>query len=422
MPSYRDLDTDSVLVYMKERGVFFPASAALSAREIGRNETDGDGYVNHIFRVRDDIGNSVIVKQAKPYLKFFGEGVFPLSADRISSEIDIIKIRGVIVPQYIPKLIHVDRDNHLFVSEDCGKLGIMRFGLSRGREYPGFPRMMGEFIAKCNFYTSELYLDQGTHKELDRRFTGPEMSRIMEMILFSRKSLFAGLEIKEETLDPTHVKLSDVFWDRREARAELLNLRDIYMKKHECLVHGDLHTSNTMTDGERMKIIDMEYTHMGPFSSDSGYLLGNLVYTYDTWFYHEEWTEGERARYRDTVLGYISGTLREYIRSFTECWERDAKDLFRPYPEYLDGLLTAYLRETCGFMGSQICSRVGSYAETFDFDVLPDPGARNAARGLALSTAYNLIMRRNDVTSPDDITDIVRRTSEIFRGGTENAR
>ena len=422
MPSYIDLDTNSVKMYLKERGVFFADGARLSAREIGRNEVDGDSYVNHIYRVWDEDGNSVIVKQAKPYLKFFGEGVFPLSADRIGAEADIIKIRGAIVPRYIPKLIHADRANNLFISEDCGKLGIMRFGLSRGRRYPNFTKMMGEFIAKCNFYTSELYLDQGEHKELGRRFTSPEMSRIMETVLFFRESMFASLAMEEEAPDPTHAGLSDAFWERREARAELLKLRDVYMKKHECLVHGDLHTSNTMTDGERMKIIDMEYTHMGPYSSDSGYLLGNLVYTYDTWFYHEEWTEEERARYRDEVLGYISGTLREYIRVFTECWEKDAKDIFRPYPEYLESLFANYLKEVCGFMGSQICSRVGSYAETFDFDVLPNRAARNAARALALATAYSLIMRRGEVTSPAGITDIVRVSAEAFFAQTKRTR
>ncbi|MDR1510792.1 MAG: phosphotransferase [Synergistaceae bacterium] len=419
--SYLDLGTDNVLTYIRKHGVFFSEGAKLSVREIDRNEVDGDGYVNHIFRVWDEGGNSVIVKQAKPYLKIFGEGVFPLPVARSASETDIIEIRSAIVPKYVPKLIHVDRGNNLFISEDCGKLGIMRFGLSRGRRYPRFPRMMGEFIAKCNFYTSELYLDQGVHKELGRRFVSPEMSRIMETILFFRKSVLDDLIAERETPDPTHASLSDIFWDKRDVQAELLKLRDIYMKKQECLVHGDLHTSNTMINEDRMKIIDMEYTHMGPYSSDSGYLLGNLVYTYDTWFYHEEWTEEARAGYRDEVLGYISETLKEYIRCFSWCWESAVKDFFRPFPEYLENLFADYLREVCGFMGSQICSRVGSLAETFDFDVLPDLKARNAARALALATAYNLIMRRGDVKSPDDITDIVRGTAEIFRGATRQS-
>jgi 5-methylthioribose kinase len=411
--SYIDLDTGNISAYIKERGIF-PGGGVLNVREIGRNEIDGDGYVNHLYRVWDEHGYSVMVKQSKPYLKLLGEGVYPMPVARSGMEVDITEIRGTIVPQYVPMIIHADRKNNIFISEDCSKLGIMRFGLSRGREYPRFPAMMGEFIAKCNFYTSELYLDPDVHKELGRRFLSPEMSRIMETILFLRKSFLEGLEIEQTAPDPVHAKLSDIFWNRRDVQVELLKLRDVYMKKQECLVHGDLHTSNTLIDGEQMKIIDMEYVHMGPYSSDSGYLLGNLVYTYDTWFYHNERTEEARARYRADILEYISGTMKEYVRVFTECWKNTAKDIFRPYPEYLENIFSDYFKEVCGFMGSQICSRVGSYAETFDFDVLPNTEARNAARGMALATAYNLIMRREDVKSPDDITDIVRKTAEIF--------
>jgi 5-methylthioribose kinase len=417
---YRDLDTEKVKKYVLECGGLFEDGADLGIRELGRNETDGDGYVNHIYRVWDDRGNSVIIKQAKPYLKIFGEGALPLSVDRNGAEVDIMKIRSAVVPQYVAKLFHVDRENNLFICEDCGRLGIMRFGLSRGRRYPMFPGMMGEYLAKCNFYTSEIYLDQAIYRDLGHKFMNHEMNRIMETILFSRKSILDDIESGHSRIasDQLHVEISDLFWDKREVRVELLKLRDIYMKKQECLVHGDLHTSNTMIDGEEMKVIDMEYTHIGPFSSDAGYLLGNLVYTYDTWFYHEEWTEDERASYRQEVLGYIRDTLNEYIRVFTECWENDARDIFRPCPEYLEGLFSNYIKEVCGFMGSQIGSRVGGYAETFDFDVIPDPEGRNSARAMAMATAYNLIMRRGEMSSADDIINLVAQTAAQFRKKT----
>jgi 5-methylthioribose kinase len=415
--SYLDLDTDKAKKYVAERTSLFAPGTDIHVRELGRNDVDGDGYVNHVYRAWDDSGHSVIVKQAKPFLKMLGKGTFPMPVDRNGLEIDIVKIRSAIVPQYIPKLLHADRENNLFISEDCGRLGIMRFGISKGHRYPRFPFMMGEFIAKCNFYTSEIHLDQRVHKELGRKFTSPFMSLIMEDILFLRKTLLDDVyrKIERNEPEPVHKLASDIFWDRRDVRLELMKLRDIYMKKQECLVHGDLHTSNTMIGDEGMKIIDMEYTHMGPFSSDSGYLLGNLVYTYDTWFYHGEWTESERARFREEVLGYVRDTLAEYARVFTECWERDAKGMFREYPEYLAEILATYLKETCGFMGSQICGRVGGYAETFDFDAVTDPVGRNRARAMAMSTAYSLIMRRNEITSPDDIVQLIRDSADAFR-------
>ncbi|MDR2551589.1 MAG: phosphotransferase [Treponema sp.] len=410
---YRDLDPEKLKRYIAKETSLFPGDMDFSVSEIGRNEFEGDGYVNYIYRICSRDGKSLIVKQAKPYFKYFGRDSGFLPEDRNSSEVDIGLIRAAIVPRYVPKILHFDKDNFLYIAEDCGHLDIMRFGLSRGRRYPEFPRMMGEFIAKCHFYTSELYLDQCLHKELGRRFTSPEMSRIMEVILFLREPLIAGLD--EGEADPVHKDIANSFWNKKNAKVELLKLRDLYMKKQECLVHGDLHTSNTMVSGGEMKIIDMEYTHLGPFSSDSGYLLGNLVYTYDTWFYHDEWTEEERFRYREEILSYITGTLREYIRVFSECWDRDVKSFFRPYPEYRASLFAGYLRETAGFMGSQICSRIGALAETFDFDVILDREKRNEARAMAISTGYALIMRRDEIMEPEDIAGIVRGCAETFR-------
>jgi 5-methylthioribose kinase len=414
--SYQDLDTEKAKEYvLKHTDLFSGAGLVdLNSRELVRSEIDGDGYVNYVYRIWDDRGDSVILKQAKPFLKAFGEGVYPVPVDRSASEVDIIKIRSAIVPQFIPRLLHEDKKNNLYICEDCSRLNIMRFGLSRGKRYPFFPRLMGEFIAKCNFYTSEIFVDQRLHKEMGIRFTSPDMSLIMESILFRRKNVFADVENSSEDPDPLHKAASDFFWGKREVRLELMKLRDIYIKKQECLVHGDLHTSNTMIEGSEMKIIDMEYTHMGPFSSDSGYLLGNLVYTYDTWFYHDEWNSEERMRYREEILGYIEGTVNEYFKVFTKCWVQDAKDEFKEYPEYLEALFLTYLREVCGFMGSQICSRIGGYAATPDFDVLTDSLARNKARTMAMTTAYNLIMRRNSVSSAEDITNIIKNTAVFF--------
>jgi 5-methylthioribose kinase len=412
MPDYLDLTADNVTSYVREKSALFAPDAELSVRELGRNEVDGDGVVNYIFRIADTRGHSVILKQAKPFIKLVGEAA-PVPVDRNRSETDIMSIRSAIVPQYVPKVLHLDRENNLYICEDCGRLGIMRFGLARGKHYPRFASQLGKFIAKNNFYTSELYLDQGALKELGVRFTSPEMSRIMETILFLRVP-FANDAFYFD--DKVHETIANTVWNRREMRLELLKLRDIYMKKQECLVHGDLHTSNTMASETEMKIIDMEYTHLGPFSSDTGYLLGNFIYAYAAWFFHTEGTEQERAKYREEILGYITGVMSEYQRIFFECFTKDAKDIFRPYPEYLEDIFAAYITEACGFMGSQVTSRAASPVETFDFDVLPELDARNGARALALATGYNLTTKRGTVSSPEDVAALIRESAAVFFG------
>jgi 5-methylthioribose kinase len=235
----------------------------------------------------------------------------------------------------------------------------------------------------------------------------PEMRVIMETILFLRDSFIDNELHQTSAGDPNHITMSDLLWEKRELRVELLKLRGIFMKKSECLVHGDLHTSNIMIDENEMKIIDMEYPFMGPSSSDTGYLVGNLVYEYIAWFHHSEGTKESRKAYRKEIMGYIRDLINEYQRVYSACWDQDAKPMYRDYTEYRDDLLKTYIKEVCGFIGCQIVSRVGGIVALPDFDVLQNPDSRNCARRLSLLIADALIMKREEIESVDDILNLI---------------
>lgn len=404
--SYTDLTPKKVIEYIKTTTTIFPKDAILDVYEIGGGEDDGDGFVNHVYRVWDKAGKSVILKQAKPYLKVFGEAAL-LTTNRNQMESEIIKLRTAITPEYLPEMYHVDQTNNLFIYEDCGRLKIMRFELTKGKSFPKFPKQIAEFIAKSNFYTSEIYLDQVAHKALESKFMNPEMRVIMETILFLRESFIDESLHQTAEGDPNHVAMSELFWDKREMRVELLKLRGIFMKKSECLVHGDLHTSNIMIDENEMKIIDMEYPFMWPSSSDTGYLTGNLIYEYIAWYHHPEGTKESRKAYRKEILEYIQDMINEYQRIYCECWDKDAKPIYRDYTEYRDYILSNYIKEVCGFTGCQIVSRVGGIVPLPDFDVLQNPVSRNCARRLSLLIADALIMKRDEMESVDDIIALI---------------
>jgi len=404
--SYKDLTPPKVLEYVKANTTIFPDNATLDVYEIGGGEDDGDGFVNHVYRVWDETEKSVILKQAKPFLKVFGEAA-PLTTMRNHIESEIIKLRTAITPEYLPEMFHVDPINNLFIYEDCGRLKIMRFELIKGKYFPKFPQQIGEFIAKSNFYTSEIYLDQIAHKALESKFMNPEMRVIMETILFLRESFIEESLHQTAGGDPNHLAMSELLWDKRELRIELLKLRGIFMKKSECLVHGDIHTSNIMIDENEMKIIDMEYPFMGPYSSDTGYLAGNLIYEYIAWYHHPEGTKESQKAYRKEILGYIRDLINEYRRVYSECWDKDAKPMYREYTEYREYILKNYIKEVCGFAGCQIVSRVGGIVSLPDFDVLQNPVSRNCARRLSLLIADALIMKRDEMESCDDIIELI---------------
>jgi 5-methylthioribose kinase len=151
----------------------------------------------------------------------------------------------------------------------------------------------------------------------------------------------------------------------------------------------------------------MEYPFMGPSSSDTGYLLGNLLYQYIAWFHHEEGSKASRKAYRKEILDTIRDLVNEYQRVYCACWDQDAKPMYREYTEYRDDLLETYLKEVCGFTGCQIVSRVGGIVPLPDFDAIKNPDSRNCARRLSLLIADALIMKREEIESVEDIIALI---------------
>lgn len=71
---YQNLTAESVISYLKEKTKLFPDDAVLKSYEIGidGSTADGDGFINFVFRVWDEVTNrSVIVKQARNYARTF---------------------------------------------------------------------------------------------------------------------------------------------------------------------------------------------------------------------------------------------------------------------------------------------------------------------------------------------------------------
>ena len=77
--AYRALDSYSVLDYLRATpalGAVLDLSAPLHAREVG------DGNLNLVFIVEAATGQSLVVKQALPYLRVAGES-WPLTRERM---------------------------------------------------------------------------------------------------------------------------------------------------------------------------------------------------------------------------------------------------------------------------------------------------------------------------------------------------
>jgi 5-methylthioribose kinase len=288
--------------------------------------------------------------------------------------------------------------------EDLSYLKVMRFQLNKMAYFPKFPKQIGEYLAKTNFYTSELYLKPETHRLLQATFINADMRSIMENAAFIRAA-FLGLDYS--TPNKKLLNISELVWSKEEIILECYKMRDIFMKRGECLIHGDLHTSNIFIDADRMKIIDMEYTFMGPYSFDMGYLIAHLVSQFAAFTFKSNVDEEKREDYCAYLLHTIKESYNYYVYYFNECWEKDGKEAYKSIKGYKESILETFLSEVIGFAACANMIRLISLIGYPDFDVIEDMTDRCNAQGLSIAIDQFMLLNRDRIESMDEFIHII---------------
>ncbi|MDR1078443.1 MAG: phosphotransferase [Propionibacteriaceae bacterium] len=411
MPNFADLSPDLAVRYVRERTDVFPPDQGLHVHEI--DHVEGEGFVNHLYKIWDDAGRAVIVKQAKPYFSFLGpEADVPITVSRNRIEADAYRLRSLIVPEYILPLLKIDPNNNLFVQE-CWHRPTLRSQFRAGQLFPHFPAMIGQYIARSAFYTSELYLDQSEHQELGGAFNNVAMRRVLEDVLFSFHTIHRPAEL--EAYFATHHNFLPALLADDDFMVEVLALRDVYLKRNDCLVHGDLHTSNIMIDQDRMAVFDMEYAHLGSYSTDLGYLMGNLIFPHIAMlFHHQDWAPQRRQEFRRAVLGYAVEIMDCFMAEFQACWRRDAKPMYRDRLDYLPRLMGDLVPDVAGLMAVQSMNRALYPGVAQDYELIPDGPDLERARTLTVLVGLALVKGRHSLTTMADVVDLIERTVTMY--------
>ena len=402
------LDKENIESYVKNQTDLFDLNSKLTIINIAdQADEDNDGFINFIFRIMDDRGKSFILKQARPYMRIFdGES---LDVSRNKLEYQTMRIRSGICHDYVPEIFHVDFENNAFIMEDLKAYRPLRFELSKMKRFNELAEQISEYMSKSNFYTSEYFLLSEDHKRLQAAFINIEMRDIMENATFIKDYFNDG-----KKRDDTHEAIVKWIWKQETVQIETLKSRDIFMKKGQCLVHGDLHTSNVLIRENSLKVIDMEYTFMGPFSADMGYFLANFIFVYGALMVREDCSTNEKLNYAEYILGTIQKTFDNYCKVFRECWEKDAKAVYKRVPGYLEEIERDFLFETMGIMASAAICRVSGDFELTDLNCIDDLQKKNRARSLIMLICHQVFKEREKYVGIDDLIKTIVDTRNIF--------
>jgi 5-methylthioribose kinase len=220
-----------------------------------------------------------------------------------------------LAPGLAPLVYAQDEDMSLVIMEYLRKHEIMRKPLVERKKFPHFTDHISTFMARCLFFTSDLYLTGLEKKELQAKFINPHLCKIQEDFVFTNPYM----ESAENSWNPEIDAEVQAVRANGELKLALAEMKESYMTRGQALIHSDLHTGSVMVNDTDTRVIDPEFAFFGPMGFDVGAILENLVLNYLSHFAHTP-DPDERADYQAYLLGMVRDVWNEFARKFDAIW------------------------------------------------------------------------------------------------------
>lgn len=397
--TYFLMDTEEIKSYVKENISFMRDASNLEASEIG------DGNLNYVFRVKDvDSGKSVIIKQAGHTARISDD--FKLSTDRIRIETRALQHASDRTPELVPKIYLFDEVMSCCAMEDLGDFAIMRASLMKHQIFPLFAEHISTYMAENLLPSTDIVMGHKEKKAAVKNFINPELCEISEDLVFT-----------EPYFDQNHRNIiqhenaqfiQEQLYDNEPLKLEVAKLKQLFLTKAQCLLHGDLHTGSIFITEKETKVIDPEFAFYGPMGYDVGNVIANLSFS---------WVNG-LAHHQVEFTTWIEDTIRDTIDLFQEkfktVWKREARELFAVNsPAFMQFYLHDVLSDTAGMAGLEMNRRMVGLAQVKDISEL-DHIKRLQAERLCIRIANRLIIERDQIQTGDDFVRILHDLKEDF--------
>jgi len=412
--AYRALDNDTVIDYLLNQSSIsdlFKTDQNLTAREIG------DGNLNQVFVVDDGLGNSVIVKQALPYLRVAGDS-WPLTLERIHFETKALKLQNELAPGLVPQVYDYDEEMALVVMENLNRHELMRKPLVKRIRFPLFADHISTYLARTLFFTSDLYLSGPQKKSLQAQFINPDLCKIQEDFVFTHPFMDSPENQWNPLLDDEIAKVRS----NGDLKISIAAMKAKYMTEGQAIIHSDLHTGSIMLNEFDTRVIDPEFGFCGPMGFDIGALIENIILNYLSHFSHTP-QEYERLSYQEYLLDLVRKIWNLFAEKFEKLWLENPKgDLmtkgYWDYPggsedfaRYQKWYINNLLRDTAGFGGCKMLRRMMGIVSVWDITIIKDTAKRAVCEKMAIRIGTRWILERDRFNCIEDLISIVREES-----------
>jgi 5-methylthioribose kinase len=340
-----------------------------------------------VFRVKNNRGTSLIVKQALPEHSGLTQH-WPVSLHRAQIEADVLKHHAKISPEYLVEVLFYDQELAALLLEDLSDCSVLRTALHTRQQPQGIGIHLGRYLAKTSFYSSDFVLTGPVKKARQLQFNNPELCLVTEDLVFTDPYC------NHERNSLSFSQLPEVrnLWLNEELQAEVAQLKADFLAKPQALLHGDLHCGNVLVSHEEYKVIGAEFGCYGPIAFDTGTFIASLILNLMT------------QNPTDSVSGrpYLSNQIdvfwQEFSAVFSTLMQKETKDQSFQNSLYQQRFLQQLWQDTLGYAGCELIRRTVGWAPAPELQQLTDASFKLKVQRQLLELGQYLIMQRQQIT------------------------
>ncbi|WP_411272700.1 phosphotransferase [Daejeonella sp.] len=231
-------------------------------------EKPGEGNMNYTLRVRTKNGQSLVTKQARPYVEKYPS--IPAPEERILVESEFYKTiaDNDFLRAHTPEILLTDKENYILVMEDLGTASDYTLLYKKGNN------LSVSDAELCAAFIHQLHSNY-KNKGKDLLMDNSKLKALNHEHIFVYP--FLGDNGFDLDLITPGLQASSMPYKNDNKLKELLNsLGETYLSTKDTLLHGDYYPGSWLNTEKGLVVIDPEFAFYGKAEFDLGVLFAHL--------------------------------------------------------------------------------------------------------------------------------------------------
>ncbi len=356
------------------------------------------GNLNYVFRVWDNKGHHVYVKQAGKQTRISKDMKPSTSRNRLESE--LLSIEDKLAPGMVPHIYTYDTTMCACIMEDCSDYQVMRDAMLEHKIFPRFADDITTFMVDTLLPTSDVCMNHIEKKKLQQQFISPDLCDITEKLVLMEP--YGDQNHRNNVFPPNAEFVQQELYSDTALHLEVAKLKFKFMTDAQALIHGDLHTGSVFIKPDSTKVFDCEFGTFAPMGYDSGNVIANMIFAFDNGY-----AAGD-TKFCDWCLDTAREVLDMFKEKFSKKWDECVTEPMAKVPGFKEWYIADVLRDTAGYAGTELHRRTVGMANVVDVTSIKDTHARLVAERTNIYAGKDFILHQEAFTTGKDYVDAVK--------------